>query len=84
MAPRVCKPIRMNKKNSIKIAQRLPCSGKPTLFCLTELNHSANMFEYANDASATGEIKNIGTCVKPWLSKLADKHSNKSYTTPDG
>lgn len=47
-------------------------------------NHSARIFEYPSDISATGEIKNIGTDDKFELSKCVERHSNKSYTTPDG
>jgi hypothetical protein len=42
------------------------------------------MFEYASDVSATGDMKNIGIVPIPELSRWLERHSNKSYTTPDG
>lgn len=59
-------------------------SGMYTLFCLAVDSHSARMFEYASEVSATGEMKNIGTREKPGALRLVDRHSNKSYTTPEG
>ena len=46
--------------------------------------HSAKMLEYANDVSATGEKKNNGIRPNPIFSKWPERHSNRSYSNPDG